>query len=158
MELNIIKQIIKPLSFILTLLTFILFAGFVSCKNSGNDVSGTCLDCVYEKPDTGSLSVKVTINSENPYVVLTIYKDKFDPARKDTIGYIERTDTARTINYTVAVPVDKYYSVRARYKSGIKTIYAIDGSIFQAQQQSGCDNTCWQIVGGHLDATLKFKK
>jgi hypothetical protein len=158
MGLKSVLHMMNRLPLTTTLLIFILFVGFISCKNEGTDVSGTCLDCVSEKPDTAVLSVKVTINSENPYVVLTIYKDKFDPARKDSAGYIELIDTARKSPYTIGVPIDLYYSVKARYKSGQKIIYAIDGSIFQAQQQSGCDNTCWQMAGGRLDATLKFKK
>jgi hypothetical protein len=158
MGLKSLLHIVNRLSLTTILLIFILFVGFISCKNEGNDVSGTCLDCVSDKPDTSALSIKVTINGENPYVVLTIYKDKFNPARKDSAGYIERTDTARKSPYSIEVPVDQYYSVKAKYKSGQKIIYAIDGGIFQVQKQSGCDNTCWQMVGGRFDATLKFKK
>jgi hypothetical protein len=136
-------------------LFFLLLAGIQSCRNDGSDVSSGCYGCKSEKPTSELLTIKVTRNSENPYVLLTIYRGKYDTAR-DTAGYIEIIDTAKSNTYKHLVPVDQYYSVKARYKSGNKIIYAVDGSIFQAQKQSGCDNQCWQMVGGYLDVTLKF--
>jgi hypothetical protein len=145
------------------LFIILISAALSSCKNEGNDISSNCIGQSV-KPDSAFLSVKVSMNSENPHVILTIYRDKFDPNRKDSAGYIEIIDTTNKENtndkgvYSHKVPVDHYYSVKAKYKSGQKIIYVVDGVIFQAQTQSGCDNTSWQMVGGNLDATLVFSK
>jgi hypothetical protein len=139
------------------LVPVLIILGLISCKNEGTDASGTCIDCVAEKPDKAYLTIKVTLNAENPFVLLTVYHDRFDPL-KDTTGYIEFLDTAKTETFKREVPVDHYYSVKATYKSGQNIIYAVDGSILEVQKQSGCDNTCWQVAGGSLDVTLAFKK
>jgi hypothetical protein len=156
MELIMNNKILK-FSFIACLIVIPLIILMHSCKNEGNDISdNNCLDCLQEKPDSAYLTIKVSLNHENNYCVpIVIYNDKFDPTRQDSSVYIEYIDTARTVNYKLLVPVNKFYSVRAKYISGQKTIYAIDGSIFEAQKQSGCD--CYQMVGGRMDATLAFK-
>jgi hypothetical protein len=163
MELKHINIRISKTLLSVSLFALILIAGFISCKNDGSDASGNCICNSPEKPDSAFLTIKVTKNNENPYVVLTIYNDKYDPNRKDSADYIVTIDTTNNENttdngvYSHKVPVDEYYSVKAKYKSGQKIIYVFDGSIFQAQQQSDCQNTCWQMVGGNLDATLVFR-
>jgi hypothetical protein len=96
--------------------------------------------------------VNVTINDENPKVPLVIYRGKYDP---NNIPNVETIDTATSSTYKYFVPLNHNFSVKAEYKSGTKTIFAIDGSIFNSQKQDGCDNVCWQIIGGSLDARLK---
>jgi hypothetical protein len=126
-----------------------------SCgSDDGSGSSQNCYNCDPEEPTKEFLSVKVTINSENRAVPITIYNEKYNP---DKAMKIVKQDTATKETYQLEVPVNTYYSVRAEYKSGGKTIYAIDGSIFETQKQAACDNECWQMIGGNLDATLKFK-
>ncbi len=152
MELKYNSKKFFLISTLILLVVLTMLVGLFSCKNESTNDNGDCICETSEKPDSAFLNIKVTINDENPYVLLTVYKDKFDPNRTDTTGYLSFIDTARTENYRHFVPVDSYYSVKAKYKSGNKIIYAIDGGVFQAQQESGCSNTCWQMVGGQLDA------
>lgn len=135
------------------LIILAIMAGILTCKNEGNDVSDNCICESNEEPDSAYLTIKVTPNIENPYVHLTIYQHRYDP--KDTTSYLK--DSSNTGIYRHYVPVNNYYSVRAKYKSVNKIIYAFDGGILEAQEESGCANTCWQIVGGNLDATLVFR-
>jgi hypothetical protein len=141
----------------IVLLTIIFVVGisYFSCSSQYAAIEGNCIDCFSSdpaQPDSASLVIYVTINGENPKVPLVIYKGKFDPIHvPDTV--ISVIDTTST--FTCNVLLNQTYSVKAEYKSGTKTIYAIDGSIFNVQMQSGCNNTCWQLIGGILDARLK---
>jgi len=134
-------------------LILLIFSIFFSCSNNNIGSSGDCISCPYsEQPDSAILTINVTINSENPFVPLIIYNEKYNP---NLSGKFIK-DTARSGSYSIKVPVNHFYSAKAEYKSGDKIIYAIDGSIFDAQQISGCDNPCWQVVGNNLNLKLKF--
>jgi hypothetical protein len=137
---------------ILLLCFFIIAFSYFSCSGQYSSLGGNCLDCLSDQPDSGFLVVNVTINNENPKVPMVIYRGKFNP---DNIPLIEKVDTATSSPYKYFVQLDHTFSVKAEYKSGSKIIYAIDGSIFNTQKQSGCSNVCWQIIGGTLDARLK---
>lgn len=137
-----------------SLFVFMIIIELPSCKNDGSNASQNCFDyCDPEKPDSAYITIKVTINGQNPYVPVVLYRDKFNP---DKQLVIERVDTARVENFMLRVSVNQYYSVEAKYISGNKIIYAVDGSIFDTYKQEGCDNTCWRVAGGPLDVRLKF--
>ena len=128
----------------------ICFLGlFYSCeKNRGITVD--CDECYYYEPDSGDLIVYLTINSENPMVPLTIYKDKVDDE------WIEYIDTAVSSPYYLWVDLDEYYSVKAEYHSGERTIYAIDGDKIKSKfVTETCEFDCWIISDGVIDVELK---
>jgi hypothetical protein len=134
---------------ILWLTVFCFFGLFNSCeKNRGITVD--CDECYYEEPDSGDLIVYLTFNSENTRIPLTIYKDQVDDE------WIEYIDTAISSPYYLYVALDEYYSVVAEYKSGDKTIYAVDGDKIKSKfVTETCEFDCWIISGGVVDAELK---
>lgn len=108
-----------------------------------------CTYCYQDKPDWGPLEIKVTINDENPYVPITIYIGNIED------NNIEYIDTAYSSVYWVDVPIDKYYSVTAEYKSGDKTIIAVDGDKFKLKKNiKDCDEECYYYSGGFFDNRL----
>ena len=130
------------------LLTVILFSCERNTKFSLEKFD--CSDCYQIKPDSADLVVKVTINDENPWVPLVIYKGKIED---QLIDYI---DTAICEDYYLWVKVDEYYSVEAKYKSGNKTIIAVDGDRIKAKKNSSeCDETCYWIKGGYINVRLR---
>ena len=79
-----------------------------------------------------------------------IYKGKIED---QVIDYI---DTAINPDYYLWVKVDEYYSVEAKYKSGNKTIIAVDGDKIKTKKNSSeCDETCYWIKGGYINVRLR---
>ena len=124
---------------------------YPSCDKS--TINGTnCLDCAPSEPDTAQIYLRVTINTENQNVPIVVYLESFNPKNKNKIVL---QDTAYEGSIYLLVPTNHFYSVEAKYKSGDKIVYAIDGGEFQTQQQGACDKVCWQVIGGSYDLRLK---
>lgn len=131
-----------------------IFAIFnFSCERQPPDDSGfDCENCYQDKPEIGSLLVNVTINEENQFVPITIYIGNIED------NNIEHIDTTWVVDYWVDVPVDKYYSVTAKYKSGDNTIIVVDGDNFKLKKNTrDCDEDCWYYKGGLYDIRLLNK-
>ena len=143
---------LKNTTHIILSLIFLGTITFTSCTQENTEGGVYCFDCMSSAPDSSDLVVKVTLNSENKSVPIVIYNDKYNPNNEMKVYKI---DTVSVPKYTITVPTDSYYSVKAEYKSGSKTINAIDGGFFDAQKQQACDNTCWHVVGGNYDVQLK---
>jgi hypothetical protein len=120
-----------------------------TCKTD-NSSSADCFGCVENKPDSASLTIKLTINGENPYVPIVVLKGKFKYDYNPTD--IVRVDTISDGTYYLPVATDNYYSIKAEYKDGSKIVYAIDGDNFTTVK---CEDHCWVANGGYLDARLK---
>jgi hypothetical protein len=110
-----------------------------------------CAECYQVKPEWGRLNVTLTINDENPFVPLVVYIGNIED------NNIEWIDTSYAADYWVEVPVNKYYTITAEYKSGDKTIYAVDGDNFKIKYtDSDCDQSCYYYRGGYYDLRLKY--
>ena len=109
-----------------------------------------CADCYQAKPTWVRLSVFVTINSENPYVPLTVYIGDFED------NVIDWIDTSYNNSFYLDVKPDRYYSVKAEYKDGSKTVFAIDGDKVKLKENTtDCDAACYYQTGGYIDLRLK---
>jgi hypothetical protein len=109
-----------------------------------------CSTCYQDKPDFGPLQIYVSINKENPFVPLIIYRGDIES------NVIEYIDTAYSSDWLIDVPVDEYYSVVAEYKEGPNTIFAVDGDKFQLEKNSSdCDAECYYFKGGYIDVQLR---
>jgi hypothetical protein len=142
---------VKKFVYILILLLPLLYLS--QCKSSDNsDESYYCISCISEHPDSERISIKITVNAENPEVPVIVFSGKFNPAHLSDTVFLDTLDIKE---FTVKVPTDQYYSVMALYKDGKDSIFAVDGGKFEAKKISGCQNTCWQISGGSYDVRLK---
>jgi len=130
-------------------LVFIFIMGsFMSCEDRGAFVD--CSECYSVEPDSGDLIIYLSIESPHLKVPLTIYKDQVDDE------YIEYIDTAYSSPYYLYVDLNEYYSVKAEYNLGEKTIYAVDGDKIKTRYVTEtCDLDCWVLTGGILNAELK---
>ncbi|MEI7596096.1 MAG: hypothetical protein WCK02_10140 [Bacteroidota bacterium] len=106
-------------------------------------------DCNTIAPDSGLLNINLTINGENSKVPIAIYKGKYENGNKIS----EDTLTVSTASYSL--PVNNYYSVRAKYKSQNKIIFAIDGGEITVKKNYICDSTCWSVKSANADVRLK---
>lgn len=140
---------IKRTIYILISITFLAFFMW-SCKSNKGD--SYCYGCQTTEPDTAELILTVSLNEENQSVPIEIYEGKYKPENTGTPIHI---DTAKNGKFKIYVPTNKTYSAVAIYKNGNRYVKAVDGSIFNREEQTGCEITCWQLYGGELDLRLK---
>ena len=134
---------------IITIISIALIV-LLACERMENVSSGIdCSECYQEKPEWGIFNATVTINAENPFVPLVIYRGNVED------NDVEYVDTTWTTSYWVEVPVNAYYSVAAEYKVGNKTIFAIDGDELKSKYtENDCDEPCYYYQGGFVDVRL----
>jgi hypothetical protein len=124
----------------------IIVSGYSSC-----DIipKVNCSDCYTNKPDSADIKMSFTINSENPKVPLVVYKGKVEQ------GIVEWVDTTNKESLYLYVKLDQYYSVVATYKSGFRTIYAVDGDkITTRYVTDACNDNCYIVTNNKLDIRL----
>lgn len=139
-----------PLLYILLIIQLLLISS--ACERDVPPKLRTvdCIDCFQDRPEWGPLNVKLTINNENKFIPLVIYIGNIED------NNIEWIDTSYSADYWVEVPVNNYYSISAEYKSGDKTIFAVDGDDFKLKYtESNCDQPCYYFYGGYYDNQLK---
>lgn len=135
------------------ILVFLLYSSmfFPSCEDQYSECTeDDYADCNTIEPNEAEIVVYVTINEENRKVLLTIYDGKIDDNK--IIAY----DTAYEEEHFYWLRLGNYYSVTAKYKSGDKVIYAVDGNEMYKESRRLCDSTCWDIEGGIYDLKLKY--
>lgn len=139
------------LIFIFTMLIIIVS----SCNESWTDTSEEdCYDpdysnCNFEEPRISFLKVYLTINEENPKVLLKIYDGDIEYS---TVRDSFIVDTSY-IEYEASFDTD--YSVTAKYIKGQDTIIAVDGTKIKKYSSSYCDSTCWSVSGQDISVELK---
>ena len=142
----------KRIPLFLIVLLLIMANLILSCDEKINFLEVDCADCYRIKPDDGELIIQVTINGENPKVPIVIYRDKIESGR------IRIRDTVSEKTVYIEVPLNHYYSVKAEYKAGNDSVFAVDGDRIKTHRVTDqCDTICWIIKGGRYDLRLKEK-
>jgi hypothetical protein len=109
---------------IIILLTTFAALAPISCEDSVLLVD--CNNCIDSLPDLIKLEIKVTIDSENNYVPVTLYRGNIDN------GEIISNDISyNSIYYTTFVEFGEIYSAVAKYSKGGRVIYAVDGRLLK---------------------------
>lgn len=143
---------IKTSGYIKIIITVSFIVLSFSCSTSETEEGLYCINCLKEEPDSANISIELSISNENPGIPITIYGTKFNPENmEDTIYH----DTITNSSFSYKVATNRYYSVVATYKSGDKTIHAVDGGKFDTQKLTGCANACWKTLGGSYYLQLK---
>jgi hypothetical protein len=107
-----------------------------ACNRNQCDVSATCVTVA---PTTADLSLRVTINDENPWLPLAVYYGDVS----DSNLYFR--DTVNTESLSYVVPIDQRYGVIVKYRKGNQTILAVDGGRTSHSTNYNCDNTCYTV-------------
>ncbi|MEI6124261.1 MAG: hypothetical protein WCQ95_11615 [Bacteroidota bacterium] len=140
--------IIKLLSFFLVILIY------CSCKRTSFYSSEDCVNydysgCNSTEPLVAGLNIRLTINDENPRVLITIYEGNIENST------VVSRDTISTSKYYIELPPNKFYTVKAQYVSGQKIIYAIGGDNIKKIRNQVCDSVCWSTEDGNVNVELK---
>ncbi len=125
----------------------------LSCRDqiyyTGDDVN--CFECYVDYPETGYLVIDFTLDDENTQIPITVFSGKVD---QSPVVYHAVCDTTPLY---LEVPMNGYYSVKAAYKHGNDSVYAIDNGKFEAKLVVGlCDEDCWVITGGEYKVELVY--
>jgi hypothetical protein len=123
---------------------------FNSCEDSYDGIYNGDSSCDTIEPFYGYLKLKLTINAENQRVPISVYRGIIDD---NEVVYI---DTVSTNNFEVSMPVDEFYSVKAKYIFDDKTIYAIDGNKIKKSSYTYGDSTCWEVRNGNIDLRINY--
>ncbi|MEA1897491.1 MAG: hypothetical protein U9N53_07485 [Bacteroidota bacterium] len=122
---------------------------FLSCSEGFDDVD--CSECMPDMPLEAALYIDVTLNEKYQEVPVIVFRGKLEQG--DTIVM----DTIYDSRGFIDVPLNEYYTVKAKYKYGNSVTYAIDGDEFNRYKIEGqCDGTCWIIRGGLYNVQLKY--
>lgn len=115
----------------------------ISCKDNYTD----CGNCEGIEPYFGQINIELTINSDNPKVPIEIYKGKAEN------NLLYSTDTLSSVSSSISVEINHFYTVKAKYKSGARTIVSVDGDDVKS---IACDSACWGVQNGNIDVRLKY--
>lgn len=139
---------------------YIYFSAFIllllfSCEETTYVDEEECYDYDYSdcntvEPIEGAIVIDLTINKANPEVEIIVFYGK--PENLDTFT----VETVTNPQFQVMVPLDNYYSAKAKYKVDENTVYVSDGDKIKSISSSVCDSTCWSISGGRIDVRLKY--
>lgn len=137
----------------IVIIIIIIAAFAVSCRDqvyyTGDDVN--CYECYVDFPETGYLVIDFTIDAENKHIPITVFSGKLD---RSPIVFQAQCDTTPLF---IEVPMNALYSVKAGYKHGNDSVYAIDNAKFEAKLVVGlCTDDCWIITGGEYNVRLVY--
>ncbi|MEI6765249.1 MAG: hypothetical protein WCM76_06370 [Bacteroidota bacterium] len=137
----------------LSVIIFALCVVCCGCKSSVSEQdcqSYDYTDCETTEPVAANLNIRLTINAENPWVPVSIYRGRVE----DSV--LVKYDSIKEEKYSVLMETGSYYSVVARYISGDKIIYAIGGDKVSKSSQTTCDSICWTVTEGNVNVELKY--
>ena len=123
-----------------------------SCKETQDTVDCSTYDysdCQTKEPFVANFHIKLTINSDNPSVPVTVFYGKLE----DNNVYFR--DTLKTESLDTLLPIGNYYTVAAKYKVGSTTVTAVDGDKISKSHVTTCDSICWSVVSGTTNVKLK---
>jgi hypothetical protein len=134
------------------ILIFLLIASvkFAGCEQEDLNFFVDCDYCLDVIPKYDTLWVSVTINDENPFVLLEFFIGNYDDGIEDW------TDTAFVEEFWLESEVDVKYSVKATYLKDNKPYIAIDGDKLKVVNgEDECYSPCYYLRGGTLDVRIK---
>lgn len=123
---------------------------FISCKEKLFTGDVNCSECYTPKPDSAYMTLKFTINGDFKEIPFILYRGDYEDNQIDWI------DTSRTATMDIWVRTDMKYSVKAKYKKGDKTLYAIDkGMVKVLLVTDACNENCYVIKDGTVNLEIR---
>ena len=142
MVLSFMKRILK------IFFTAVLAVCF-SCEEKG--WFADCNDCTVEIPRTTDLLIKVT-DIEMP-VLISIYEGELE----DSVLYDSIIVYNNVNEYTSQVPVNKIYTITARYEIDDDTYTAVDSATPKVRYtEDQCEEACYYVYDREVDLRLKY--
>lgn len=111
-----------------------------SCDSKYEDCTDEdYFNCNTFEPEKGFFVVHLQTDDQNPEVVVRVYEGDFED------GILVEEDTLITISRDYYLPVEKWYSFTATYKTSNGTLVAIDGGKIDLKSYTMCEYKCYEI-------------
>jgi hypothetical protein len=116
-----------------------------------SDLPFAPIDCARSRPDDGYLNAEVTIDAQNPTVIVSVFRGDIELDR------LVRQDTVSLRTFSYELPVDQTYAVTARYLVGADTVLVIDADDISVTSEEFQDADCYTLENGNVDLRLRLK-
>jgi len=141
---------IKHISSVVLIVILAISIKISGCEQEDLDFYVDCYDCLPAPPDSADLLIFVTINEENPFVPLVLYRGNYEDQIEDY------RDTAFIDTTFIYSEMGMRYSMKATYQVDGESLVAVDGDKLRVVDGEGeCNPPCYVIRGGTLDLRLK---
>lgn len=141
---------IKHISSVVLIVILVISIKISGCEQEDLDFYIDCNDCLSAIPESANLIIYLTINDENPFVPLILYRGDFEDNIEDY------RDTAYEEIHTIYSEMDMSYSIKATYQVDGKPYVAIDGDKMTTENgDEECYSPCYIIRGGTFDLRIK---
>jgi len=123
---------------------------FFSCKEKIFTGDVNCADCYTPKPDSAYMTIRFTINEDFKVIPFVLYRGDFEANQIDWI------DTSYASTFDIWVRTDQKYSVKAKYRKGDKTLYAVDdGRVKALKVTDACGDDCYVIENETVNVEIR---
>jgi len=140
----------KHISSLILIVILALSIKISGCEQEDLDFYVDCNDCLSAPPDSASLIVYLTLDDENTFVPLVLYRGDYEDNVEDY------RDTAYNDTLYIYSEMGMSYSIKATYQVDGEPLVAIDGDKLKTVDGEGeCYPPCYVIRGGTLDLRLK---
>lgn len=131
------------------LIAVVAFSLSVSC-DSINLSAVNCAECYIDDPEYGYIKLDLTINDENPEVMITLYNNTFD---YDNIIYSE------IVHYSsveLEIMTNKEYVIEAQYLKNGRSYHVVNRAKLKTRRDTeSCNEPCYYIVKRSVDLRIK---
>ncbi len=136
-----------------SVITFLAALIFNACDEKTFTANVDCDKCYTEKPTMEKLYIYLTFNDSIAEVPLVLYSGDVEDNK---VYFIDTAWIENGNPYWVVVDVEKKLSVRAEYRFGGKTIYAVDRAKLEVKHVSDeCDADCYVVEKNRINLELK---
>jgi hypothetical protein len=128
---------------------FIIVCMITSCYDEDGECEHNYGYCDTTPDSTGSLTVKYTINPENPSITIKIYEGNISSGVQYGSSIIRSSGSS----YSATVPIGDY-SALVVYNYGTYMIDAIDADEVSVDSETYCEGTCYSVDNAELDCSF----
>jgi len=122
---------------------------FSSCRSKFDDCTEQdYANCNTERPQTGRITARLTINSENRRVPVRVYEGNFED------GKLVREDTISIKTFNYFLTPDTEYSMVARYLRDNDTIMVVNKAYIRVIRYRMCELRCYDLDKPEVDLRL----
>ncbi|MFW5699649.1 MAG: hypothetical protein ACOCXS_01945 [Bacteroidota bacterium] len=135
--------------FLLPLFMLIIGVFAHSCRDKYEDCTDEdYLNCQSVKPTQEGVEVYVTINEENPAVIVKMYRGDFEN------GNLVWEKLYHNRDETEHIDTETYYSFTVTYQRGNETITAVDGGEVKIISYRMCEQRCYETRPFTIDLRI----
>jgi len=133
---------------------FILFIGILySCEGWSETINVNCSECEPFEPEDGEIELNFSKDYIMDGVRFVVYEGEVE---ENKILLIDSSYSVK--HYVTDLPLDKYYSVKAGYRTKDSIFYnVINGTTIKSKYiPESCNDECWIVIGKKIDLEIKY--